>query len=59
MPFDEGLRHTIDWYLAHRDEADAPRRWLGMAVARSTSLVRIVAGASIGAVSGDQLSRSE
>lgn len=22
-PFDEGLRRTIDWYLAHRDEGDA------------------------------------
>jgi GDP-L-fucose synthase len=22
-PFDEGLRTTIDWYLAHRDEAEA------------------------------------
>jgi len=22
MPFDEGLRATIDWYLAHRDEAE-------------------------------------
>jgi GDP-L-fucose synthase len=22
-PFEEGLRRTIDWYLAHRDEAEA------------------------------------
>ncbi len=22
MPFDEGLRHTIDWYLANREEAE-------------------------------------
>jgi GDP-L-fucose synthase len=22
MPFEEGLRRTIDWYLAHRDEAE-------------------------------------
>ncbi len=22
MPFDEGLRRTIDWYLAHREEAE-------------------------------------
>jgi nucleoside-diphosphate-sugar epimerase len=26
MDFDDGLRATIDWYLAHRDEAErAPR----------------------------------
>jgi GDP-L-fucose synthase len=24
MPFDEGLRRTIDWYRAHRDEAERP-----------------------------------
>jgi GDP-L-fucose synthase len=24
MPFDEGLRRTIDWYLAHREEAERP-----------------------------------
>ena len=24
-PFDEGLRRTVDWYLAHRDEAEARR----------------------------------
>lgn len=24
MPFEEGLRRTIDWYLAHRDEAERP-----------------------------------
>jgi GDP-L-fucose synthase len=23
IPFDEGLRQTVDWYLAHRDEAEA------------------------------------
>jgi hypothetical protein len=22
MPFDEGLRRTIEWYRAHRDEAN-------------------------------------
>ena len=26
MPFDEGMRHTIDWYLSHRAEADAAPR---------------------------------
>jgi GDP-L-fucose synthase len=24
MPFEEGLRRTIEWYLAHRDEAERP-----------------------------------
>ena len=24
MPFDEGLRRTLDWYLANRDEAERP-----------------------------------
>ena len=24
MPFRDGLRRTIDWYLAHRDEAERP-----------------------------------
>ena len=24
-PFDEGLRRTVDWYLAHREEAEARR----------------------------------
>jgi GDP-L-fucose synthase len=26
MPFEDGLRATIDWYLAHRDEAEQPPR---------------------------------
>jgi GDP-L-fucose synthase len=26
MPFDEGLQRTIDWYLAHRTEAEARER---------------------------------
>jgi GDP-L-fucose synthase len=25
-PFEDGMRRTIDWYLAHRDEAEAARR---------------------------------
>lgn len=24
MPFEDGLRHTIDWYLANREEAERP-----------------------------------
>jgi GDP-L-fucose synthase len=26
MPLEEGLRRTIDWYLAHRNEAESPPR---------------------------------
>jgi GDP-L-fucose synthase len=26
MPLEDGLRRTIDWYLAHRDEAESPPR---------------------------------
>jgi GDP-L-fucose synthase len=26
MPFEDGLRATIDWYLAHREEAERPLR---------------------------------